>query len=832
MDPARWREIKATFADVQALPASERTAALAALSDDLRREVRSLLDASDASPGRLDGDRVGPVVTGEPDEVPARIGPWRIVRSLGHGGMGVVYLGERPADDVMVRAAVKVVNSATRGQVFAERFRSERRILASLDHPGIARFLDGGTTDDGLPYVALEYVDGVPLAEHIAQHQPDLRARLALVRQVCDAVSFAHSRLVVHRDLKPGNILVTAAGTTKLLDFGIAKVLEDDTVSGAGTVTAQGWMTPAYASPEQVRGEPTTTASDVYSLGLVLYEVLVGTAAIARDTPPMEVVKAKLDGTIPRPSTAALRVARTDDGSDAKRRASALRGDLDTIVMTALAVDPTRRYGSVAALSDEIDRYLDGRPIRARGDGWTYRAAKFVRRHRWPVALGAAAAAATVAALIGTTLGLRRAERAELDARASAAVADRVSEFMVGLFNVADPGEARGNAVTARELLDAGAARIGTDLTADPAVQSRLRDVMARAYGELGLYERQMELLQRDLDDAASRFGATSPQALALATRTAVPLMRLGHHKEALARQEATVGHLERRSPVDAVELGRALSQLAMARGYSGDLAGARVAGDRAVELMESAPDRRDTDLLMAVANASIVRWQSGDYDGARPLMQRALSLTETVRGTEHPFTANALNNLAILEDESGHGQQALEYHGRALAIRRRLLAPDHPDIAETLNGMGSTANSAKRYGIARQHLEEALAIRLKVFGPANELVATTEYNLGLAMHGLGETARARELFERARDTFVARLGPTHANVSYPLEGLAMVAVSAGRDADAIRLFEQALALRTAALGATHPAVQGLTQLLGEARQKPRRVATAGEPPT
>ena len=822
MDPARWREVKRAFAEVQALATSDRPAALSSLPDEVRREVVSLLDASDASPGRLDGERVGPTVAGEPDDLPANVGPWRVVRALGHGGMGVVYLGERAADDVVVRAAVKVVNSVTRGEVFAQRFRAERRILASLDHPGIARFLDGGTTDDGLPYFALEYVDGVPLTEHIASHRPGLRARLALVRQVCDAVSFAHSRLVVHRDLKPGNILVAPDGTAKLLDFGIAKVLDDEGAPAAGTVTAQGWMTPAYASPEQARGEPATTVSDVYSLGLVLYEVLVGAAPLSRDTPPLEVMKAKLEGTLPRPSIAVLKAPYAAGDIEPARRARELRGDLDTIVMTAIAVDPDRRYPSVAALSEEIDRYLDGRPIRARGDGWTYRAAKFVARNRWTVALGAAAAAATVAALVGTTLGLRRAERAEVDARTSAAAADRVSEFMVGLFNVADPGEARGNAVTARELLDAGAARISTDLTADPGVRSRLRDVMARAYGELGLYERQRELLQRDLDDASGRFGATSPQALALATRLAVPLMRLGRHKEALARQEATVGHLERRSPVDAVELGRALSQLAMARGYLGDLAGARVAGDRAVELMESAPERRETDLLMAVGNAAIVRWHSGDYDGARPLMQRALSLTESVRGKDHPFTANALNNLAILEDESGHGEQALDYHGRALAIRRRLLAPDHPDIAETLNGMGSTANAAKRYAIARQHLEEALAIRLKVFGPINELVATTEYNLGLTMNGLGETTRARELFERARDTFVARLGPTHANVSYPLEGLAQVAARTGRRAEALRLFEEALALRTTALGATHPAVQGLKQIVEETRTQVR----------
>ncbi len=404
MDAARWTLVKSEFARLQALPPDERGAALAGLDGDLRDEVASLLEALAHAPSSLDGERVGPLARAGGDEAPReRIGAWRILGTLGQGGMGVVYLGHRQADDVELRAAVKVVAGAVHSGAIARRFRAERRILAGLDHPGIARLLDGGTTEDGLPYFALEYVDGVPITDYVAAQKLDLRARLGLFLRVCDAVAYAHAHLVVHRDLKPANILVTADGSPKLLDFGIAKVVsaEADDAEPA-TVTAQGWMTPAYASPEQVRGEPTTTASDVYALGLILYELLVGAAAIRRDSKPVDVARVKLAGDIPRPSTAALRAADEParSRSDRARLARALRGDLDVIVLTAIAVEPSRRYAGVTALADEIERYLSGRPVLARADSLGYRTAKFVLRHRWAVgasALAVAALAATAA---------------------------------------------------------------------------------------------------------------------------------------------------------------------------------------------------------------------------------------------------------------------------------------------------------------------------------------------------------------------------------------------------------------------------------------------------
>ncbi|MEZ5293509.1 MAG: serine/threonine-protein kinase [Vicinamibacterales bacterium] len=824
MHSARWTVIKREFARVQALPPEARDEALASLDAALRDEVASLLDGlGKAAPG-LDGDRIGPLVQlDDARPAPARIGPWRVVRTLGRGGMGVVYLGERQADDVVLRAAIKVVAGLGHGADIARRFRAERRILASLDHPGIARLIDGGTTDDGLPYVALEFVEGVPLTDYARAHRLDVRARLALFRQVCDAVAFAHGRLVVHRDLKPGNVLVTADGAAKLLDFGIAKVLaiDGDESAGPATVTAQGWMTPAYASPEQLRGEPTTTVSDVYSLGLMLYELLVDAAAIPRGANPVDAAKVKLEGAIPKPSTAVVRASGEGAGrtpAERARLARTLRGDLDTIVLAALAVEPARRYASVTALADEIDRYASGQPVRARADSVGYRAVKFVGRNRWAVALGTLAAAAMVVGLVASLLGQQRAERAEAEARRSAATADRVSEFMVGLFNVSDPGEARGNAVTARELLDAGATRIARELAGEPDVRARLDTVMARAYGELGLYERQRAILQLELDDAKTRFGEASPQALALMTKLAVPLMRLGRHTDALPLVTAAVTGFESAQPPNPLELGRALTQLATAQWRLGDLPAAKATSTRAIAITASAPDRTDADAIASVTSGAIVRWMAGEYDEARPMYERLLALSMAAYGEDSPSTANVLNNLAILEDEAKRPDAARRTHERALAIRRRILAQDHPDIAETLNGLGVVEQGSGRHAEARAHLEEALTIRMKAFGERNEMVATTEYNLGLAMTGLGDAARARALFEHARSTFVAVLGPAHPYVSYPVEGLGRLERTLGRRAEAERLLAEALALRDAAFGAAHPAVVALRRELDDLR--------------
>jgi serine/threonine protein kinase len=398
-----------------------------------------------------------------------RVGPYRVLRQLGRGGMGAVYLADRADDEFRKKVALKVVQVGADRDRVVRRFRRERQILAALEHPNVSRLLDGGTTEAGLPYFVMEYIDGHPITRYCDSARLSVAERVRLFLGVCSAVQYLHRNLVVHQDIKPGNILVGADGVPRLLDFGIAKLVGPESSGEEATQTSVG-LTPAYASPEQVRGETVTTASDVYSLGVLLYELLTGLYPYrVKSRQPFEFLKAVVEQEPERPSTAidrtldleaaeggaggtAARVSLTREGSPERLRLR-LRGDLDDIVLLTLRKEPAQRYPSVEAFAADLQRYLDGRPVEARKGSFAYRAGKFVRRNVWGV--GAVAALVALLAGWGTTVSVqsRRIGR-ERDK------AERIASFLTSLFEVSNPGEARGNSVTAREVLDKGAERI------------------------------------------------------------------------------------------------------------------------------------------------------------------------------------------------------------------------------------------------------------------------------------------------------------------------------------------------------------------------------------
>ena len=480
-DRHQW--IDALFDALLDLPPDEQMAFLdraAANNPELHDEVLLLLRAHRRAEGFLDSPAPGVANVLFPS-APDRIGPWRIVERIGQGGMGAVYLAERADGQFEQRVAVKLIHHATPGLI--RRFLEERRILALLEHPGIARLIDGGVTPGGLPYFAMELIDGEPLTRYCDRHDLSLHQRLELLDQVCDAVSYAHHHLIIHRDLKPGNILVTPAGRVKLLDFGIAKVLSGGN-GGPHPDTQVPAMTPEFAAPEQVKGEAVSTATDVYALGVLLYLLLTGSYPYdVRNKSLVELIRIVCEEDPPRPSIRAPHLARR------------LRGDLDLIVMTALHKQPARRYQSPADLAEDLRRVSEGRPILARGDSAGYRLRKFVARHRVAVAT-AAGLVALLAAGAARERTLR--QRAEAEARKATAV----GEYLVGVFEVGDPYalERRdGREITARALLDQGARRVDSTLAGQPDVQAQLRTVLGRAYTNLGLFDQATALLQRSL---------------------------------------------------------------------------------------------------------------------------------------------------------------------------------------------------------------------------------------------------------------------------------------------------------------------------------------------
>ena len=482
MSSDRWQHLEDLFHAALDRPASERDRFLAeACADDqeLRAEVERLLKADQQASAFIDNaassvERVAASVLPNGRQV----GAYRVVRELGRGGMGAVYLGERADAQFDMRVAIKLIKRGMDTDAVLQRFRHERQILAALEHPNIARLLDGGTTDEGLPYFVMEYVDGQPIDEYCRAHRLSLEQRLDLFRHVCGAVSYAHQHLVVHRDIKPSNILVTADGVPKLLDFGIAKLLESGEEALTLATEAGGQvMTPQYASPEQLRGERVTTVSDVYGLGVLLYELLAGARPYDVIGKSQDEIRQIVTSDVLRPSAMA---ARGSDDVLARR----LRGDLDTIVLTAMRTDPTERYGSVALLADDVRRYVEGLPVIARGDSWTYRTARFIRRRK----LGVAAAAAIVISLIGGVIAtswqarVARAERVRAERRF--ADVRRLSTSF--LFEFHDAIATLPGSTKARLLVVSKALEYLDSLAAEAAGDRELQQELAAAYDRVG----------------------------------------------------------------------------------------------------------------------------------------------------------------------------------------------------------------------------------------------------------------------------------------------------------------------------------------------------------
>ena len=543
-DPGRWERVQEILAGALELEGEARGAFLdEAFAGDaaLRAEVASLLDASAhadsyfadlASRVGIAEDVDGALPPPPPDLEGRLIGAYRMGPLLGRGGMGAVYAAERADGQFELSAALKILPLGAASPEARRRFLEERRILARMEHPNIARLYDGGVTEDGTPYFVMERVDGVPFTEYCRTHELDLDERLLLFLDVCDTVSFAHSKLVVHRDLKPNNILVTADGKVKLLDFGVARLLESGEEGVTATALGGRLMTPRYASPEQLRGEVVTTASDVYTLGVILHEVLTGVSPydVADDTTSL--VDAICTHTVAVPSARLLRWARgtiqaTQEARDVVAAAEAmgssvrslsrgLRGDLDNILLMALRKEPARRYASVEALAEDIRRHLAGYPVKASPEGLAYSAGRFLRRH----ALTAAAAASFVVLLaVLLVLSVRFGVTTRRQAEEIAHERDRAEEiahFMGELFEVAAPGQGGADTVTARELLAAGVRRIREDHPDEPELQAEMMTVLGRIYRQLGLRDEAIALL-REASDIQSSLG-TVPQELRAAT--------------------------------------------------------------------------------------------------------------------------------------------------------------------------------------------------------------------------------------------------------------------------------------------------------------------------
>jgi eukaryotic-like serine/threonine-protein kinase len=794
-----WQQLRHWFEVACDLPAAQRRARLQAEGLDLAliEEVLALCEAETGTAAFA-----APVlgVLGElaaPELEPgARIGPYRVLSTLAEGGMGRVYLAERDDGEYRQKVAIKRLRglASMEGQA---RFKRERQILADLQHPHIARLLDGGQSEDGQPYLVMEYIEGQRI-DRWAEGRP-LGERLRMFIAVCRALAFAHGRLVLHCDLKPSNVLVRGDGTPALLDFGIARFLDEPTrvAEGAGD-----YLTPQYASPEQKRGEALSVASDLFALGRILEAMLR----------PRALVEA---GTLPVGSRAARQQA----------RAMAMPADLAAIVAKAAAPDPSARYASALELADDVQRFLDLRPVLARPAGRAYRLLRFVQRQRLGVAV-AAAFLATVALFVWNLAEQRdRALAAERLARQEAETSEEVIGFLVSIFDAADPGGGGRPDLTARELLDGARDELATRLGDRPVLRRRLATTLGWIYQRIGLPGSSLELFgsARSLLDAQ-----TEPRERVLlrdALAHALWLADRGDEAEREARQ--AVAEAEAELPEAPVDLAQALNTLGMILHRNGRYDEAEEHLQRALALREAALGEDHENVAASLHNLALVAKARDRLDQAAALFERAQAIKEAQFGPRHPRILNGLQQLAMLRRDQGRLDEALALTARVLELRLAVHGADSVPAASAHNEMGSMLHDLGRYREAMEHYRESLRAYEASLGADSPSAAVSMNNLASVLEDRGEFKAAEALFRRSLAIRIQAHGEAHPAVARARNNLGRVLLRQDRLDEARALLEQALAQRLALFGEAHRETLGSRALLADALRAEGRLEAA-----
>ena len=711
-----------------------------------------------------------------------RIGPYRLRDKLGQGGMGEVWLAEQ-RQPVQRQVALKLIKPGMDTQEVVARFEAERQALAMMDHPAIATVYDAGATPNGRPYFAMELVKGVPITDYCDNHKLTNQERLTIFLKVCEGVQYAHHKAVIHRDLKPGNVLVSVQQDTpvpKIIDFGVAKAT-GQTLTSKTLHTQLGMIvgTPAYMSPEQA--EMTTqdidTRTDVYALGVMLYQLLVG--ALPFDTKALleggyeAMVRRIRENEPPRLSTKLTTMGRGSTASAQKRRTGVgalqreLTGDLDWITLKALEKDRTRRYSSPYDLARDIERHLNDEPVLASPPSVAYRAQKFVKRHT----VGVAAAAAAVLVLIafaGTMTVQAGRIAAERDrANREAETRGQVSAFMTDLFRISDPGEARGNSITARELLDTGAEKIMGMLTESPELRADLMATIGEVFTNLGLYREAEALLEQALSGRQRGLGDDHQDTLRSLNSLASLYSRQGRYNEAEPLYLETIATQQ------------------------------RVLGN----------NHRNT--LGTLHNLASLYVDQGRYDEAEPLYLETLAIQQRVLGNDHPDTLVSINNLASLYEDLGQYNEAEPLYLETLAVQQRVLGNDHPDTLVSMNNLASLYEDLGQYDEAEPLYLETLAVQQRVLGNDHPDTLVSMNNLASLYEELGHYDEAETLYLETLAVQQRVLGGDHPDTGITLHNLAFLYRDTNRYAESQSLFEQALTVEEKVFGVDHPQVAG-----------------------
>ncbi len=801
-----WDRVERLFEEAASRPPGEREAFLDSVCGSdaaLRTEIASLLAADEQAGEFLPAptlDRSLADTDDSADPTTGRVlGSYKLLAKIGEGGTSSVYLAVRADDQYRKRVAVKLLPLAMASPHHLRRFQTERQILASLDHPSIARLLDGGTTEEGLPYFVMEYIEGEPIDVFCDRHRLGVRERLELFRQVCATVHFAHQNLVVHRDLKPSNILVTEDGIPKLLDFGIAKLLNPELTS-AGQEPTLIWhriLTPDYASPEQVGGKAITTASDVYSLGALLYKLLTGRLPRRlADLSPRQIERV-LSAEEPEPPSSVVMKSMSDDeattpeslsqarGLEPAELSRQLAGDLDQIVLMALRQEPQRRYSSPAELSQDLWRYLSKLPVVARKATVQYRAVRFLRRNRIAVAVGLAFLILLLGSAIGlAVLSVRLAQQRD-HAEQERDRAQLYAEILEDVFEVSDPDEGQGIHLTAGEILARGARRIRSLPEAQAEVRADLMSTLGTIYRRLGQFEEARPLLE---------------SALELRQRI------LGERHEDAVGSLASLGSL--RAEMGDYEVAEDLLRRALAIRLD-------VLGDDHHDVAESL-----SDLAFALR-------ESGQYEEAEERYRRSLELRRRLLGEDHADVARNQVWLAATLSLRGDFAESEALFREALARFRRTLGADHLATAEALNDLASMLIDQGEYIEPEELLQEALSIQRKRLGETHPLVVASHSNLGALATFQRDYEKAEVRYQEALERGRESLGKDHPNITYLLLGLGATRLELGHPDEAEPVLRRATEIRRKVFGGEHFLTAKARTLLGACLVRLKRYGEA-----
>ncbi len=806
MTPQDWKRIQSLLDSALLEAPDERAQFLdreCEGDDRLRAEVELLIKFSESPDSVLDRSRIPLAPGGNPSDLPGSglaldgvtaqdptvIGHYRLLESLGHGGMGVVYLAERTDDVHHQQVALKVLRIGFDSPAMVRRFKREREILAQLEHPSIARMLDGGTTPDGRPYLVMERVVGTPVDLYCNNRNLTLKQRLRLFEEICGAVHFAHQNLIVHRDLKPANILVTENGVPKLLDFGIAKLLGAEAIPATllATVSGQTPMTPAYASPEQIRGDRITTASDIYSLGVLLFELTTGSRPYDfAGQSPFEMMRMASCEQPEKPS----KVATGQFGRW-------LVGDLDNIILMALRQEPARRYVSAEQLAQDLDRHRSGMPVLARRDTLAYRATKFVWRHR----VGVGVVATAFIALIGV-VALLLAQRREIVQQSSSLAV--TSDFLTELFENPDPTRARGSALTAQELLDRGARNIVEDLEGQPEAQATLMSVMARSYRALGFFPEAERLARQALALRRERYPVGHPRIANSLLLLAQVLADDGQLDDAekLSRRALTI----RREALAKTHPARveSLQELASVLRRQGRLVDAESllleARDLAAEL---GPNPRAS---ISTGLAAVLQKQAR-YPEAENLYRHALELRRGELGEDHVLVGEVMVELASLLDLQGRTDEAETLFRDALAISERVYEAPHPKLVRARGNLAQALYDQGRYHEAEETFAKALQMGKLVYGSEHPVQASYMAKQAAVYDELGRRDEAEDLARLALAIRRRLLGNGHRDTALSCDYLAQILTKQGQRDEAEALYLEALDIYRRTFEGSHPLI-------------------------